>query len=603
MKQRKKKLKEELRSFWFIPLRLSIFLLLFGAVILTESTQRQTFWPFLLYSLATLLFLLVIEIDARFFRPGVLRLIIFVHFAFELLAEGAILQNAGLLTSQYSILFLLTIVSASLVYKLVGTISIATLASLTYAFTSSLNRVFEKGQGISLDTFRVTVQGNDDVFYAIFLHVCTFYLVAFISGFLAQRLRAKEGELTHASEELERVQLDTDDILQNLHSGLVTIDSAGRIVYFNRAAENILGYRGIDVKGKSFLEVFNRSMPEFCERVLSVLKQAKSNIRTEVEIPGRDGRKLPLGLSASVLGEERIGIRGVVAIFQDLTAAKEMEQALLKADRLAAVGELSARIAHEIRNPLASISGSVEVLKNEIALQDDNARLMQLIVKESERLSRILSDFLSYARTGPGRTAKIEIVSVAGEVVELLRHDPRCPANLKIDFHSAQATDYVIGDDDQIRQVLMNVLTNALEAVSSSDGQINVKIGPSANLDKYPPTDWLALTVADNGDGFSREVRDKLFEPFFSRKKGGTGLGLAIVKRCLDNMRAHIEAESAPGAGAKFIIYLRRYVVSRDDELLATSDTPSSTSTPTSTPTSNPTPYSNSLRTSRTFSE
>ncbi len=572
MKQRKKKLKEELRSFWFIPLRLSIFLLLFGAVVLNESTQRQTFWPFLLYSLATLLFLLVIEIDARFFRPGFLRTIIFVHFAFELLAEGAIIQSAGQLTVQYSILFLLTIVSASLIYKLVGTITIATLASLTYAFTSSLNRLFEKGEAISFDTFRITVQGNDDVFYAIFIHVCTFYLVAFISGFLAQKLRAKEGELTHASEELERVQLDTDDILQNLHSGLVTVDAAGRIVYFNRAAENILGYRGIDVKGKSFLEVFNHSMPDFCERVLSVLKLAKPNVRTEVEIVGKNGRRLPLGLSASILGDERIGLRGVVAVFQDLTAAKEMEQALIKADRLAAVGELSARIAHEIRNPLASISGSVEVLKNEIALQDDNARLMQLIVKESERLSRILNDFLSYARTGPGRSAKVEIVSVAGEVVELLRHDPRVPAGVKFEFVTAQPTDYVIGDEDQIRQVLLNILTNAVDAVAPDDGRIIVKIGLHAQRAEYPAGDWLSLVITDNGSGISPDVKDKLFEPFFSRKKGGTGLGLAIVKRCVDNMRGHIEIESAPGAGAKFILYLRRYQLARDEEMTAAPD-------------------------------
>jgi two-component system sensor histidine kinase PilS (NtrC family) len=298
MKTRKKKLREELRSVWFIPLRLSIFLLLFGAVVLTESTQGQTFWPFLLYSLATLVFLIVIQVDARFFRPGFLHLVIFVHFVFELVAEGAIVRNAGQLTSQYSMLFLLTIVSASLAYRLIGTLSIATVASLTYALTSSMGRLFQQGQAVTLEQFRITWQGSDDVFYAIFLHVCTFYLVAFISGFLAQKLRAKEGELTHASEELERVQLDTDDILQNLHSGLVTIDASGRVVYFNRAAENILGLRGIDVKGRSFLEVFQAAMPDFAERVLSVLKLSRPNVRTEVEIVGKDGRRMPLGLSA-----------------------------------------------------------------------------------------------------------------------------------------------------------------------------------------------------------------------------------------------------------------------------------------------------------------
>lgn len=565
MKQRKKKLKEELRSFWFIPLRLSIFLLLFGAVVLTESIQQQTFWPFLLYSLATLVFLLVIEVDARLFRPGFLRFIIFFHFVFELFAEAALIHSAGQLTTQYSILFLLTIVSASLVYRLVGTISIATLAALTYAFASGLSGVFERGSKISLEQFRVTFQG-DDVFYAIFLHVCTFYLVAFISGFLAQKLRAKEGELSHASEELERVQLDTDDILQNLHSGLVTVDNVGKIVYFNRAAESILGYRHIDIKGKNFLDVFSHQMPEFCERVLSVLKLAKPSVRTELEVVCKDGTHLPIGLSASVLGDERVGIRGVVAVFQDLTIAKEMERALMKADRLAAVGELSARIAHEIRNPLASISGSVEVLKSEIDLQGDNARLMELIVKESERLSRILTDFLNYARTAPVLSTKIELVSIIGDTIELMRRGRKVPDGVVLEFASNQPLVYVIGEEDQVRQILINIIGNALDAVDPQDGRITVTVEPPVDDSKFSTTEWVQVTIMDNGEGFCNEVGEKLFEPFFSRKKGGTGLGLAIVRRCLDNIKGQISAESAPGAGAKFRIYLRRYLQTREDE-------------------------------------
>ena len=565
MKQRKKKLKEELRSFWFIPLRLSIFLLLFGAVVLTESIQRQTFWPFLLYSLATLVFLLVIEVDARLFRPGFLRFIIFFHFVFELFAEAALIRSSGQITTQYSILFLLTIVSASLVYRLVGTISIATLAAFTYAFASGLNNVFERGTTLSLEQIRTTFQG-DDVFYAIFMHVCTFYLVAFISGFLAQKLRAKEGELSHASEELERVQLDTDDILQNLHSGLVTIDNVGKIVYFNRAAESILGYRHIDIKGKNFLEVFNRQMPEFCERILSVLKLAKPSVRTELEVVCKDGSRLPIGLSASVLGDERVGIRGVVAVFQDLTIAKEMERALMKADRLAAVGELSARIAHEIRNPLASISGSVEVLKSETDLHGDNARLMELIVKESERLSRILTNFLSYARTAPVLSTKIELVSTIGDTLDLMRHSQKIPQGVALEFATEQPLVYVIGEEDQIRQIVINIIGNALDAVDPEDGKVTVKVESPAPDGRFSTTDWVQLTISDNGIGLNSEVREKLFEPFFSRKKGGTGLGLAIVKRCLDNIKGQISVESAPGAGAKFRIYLRRYIQTREEE-------------------------------------
>ncbi|MCX6831300.1 MAG: ATP-binding protein [candidate division Zixibacteria bacterium] len=551
---RKRKLKEELRSTWFIPLRLSIFLLVFGAVVLSEAGQSGIFQPFLYYSVATLVFLLVIEFDIRIIKPQFLSLIIFAHIVLELTAEGAIVRGAGHLTSQYSALFLLSIVSASLVYRLAGTLSVATLAALIYAFTSTTHGM--SGGFFDLQQFRQTYQVNDEIFYAVFLHVCTFYLVAFISGFLAAKLRVKEGELSHTSEKLERVQLDTDDILHNLHSGLITVDNRGRIVYFNRAAEAILGISQKEVKGQSFLEVFNQRMPEFCERVLSVLKLAKPNLRSETQIISRDGRTIPLGLTTSILGDERVGIRGVIAIFQDLTLAKQMEQALMQADRLAAVGELSARIAHEIRNPLASISGSVEVLKNEIELTGENARLM-------------LNDFLVYARTAPTHTTKVELVSVVGETIELLRNNPALPKTLTINFETEQSTVYIVADEDQVRQIVINVVNNAIEAVDDNSGAVQVRIVSAEGRPGVSNTEWVCLQIADNGCGFSGEDKDKIFEPFFSRKKGGTGLGLAIVKRCLDTIDGRIEVESTTNHGTTFTLLFKKYLIPRDSEKTA----------------------------------
>jgi two-component system, NtrC family, sensor histidine kinase PilS len=564
---RKRKLKEELRSTWFIPLRLSIFLLVFGAVVLAEGGHASVFQSFLVYSVATLVFLLVIEFDIRFIKPPVLSLIIFGHIVLELITEGSIIRSTGNPTLHFSALFLLTIVSASLVYRLPGTLSVATLASLIYAFTSTTHGV--AGGLFDIQQLRQSYQASDEIFYAVFLHVCTFYLVAFISGFLAAKLRVKEGELSHTSEKLERMKLDTDDILHNLHSGLITVDNRGRILYFNRAAEIILGMNQKDVQGQSFLEVFNERMPAFCERVLSVLKLAKPNLRSELEIKNKEGVTIPLGLTTSVLGDERIGIRGVIAIFQDLTVAKQMEQALMKSDRLAAVGELSARIAHEIRNPLASISGSVEVLKSEIALNGENARLMELIVKESERLTRILNDFLIYARTTPTFSTKVELVSVVSDTIELLKHNSALPKTILLDFKTEQPMVYVVADEDQLRQVVINVITNAVDAVDVNSGTIQMRIFAPAGKLGVSDTDWVCLQIADNGCGLDEKDKERIFEPFFSRKRGGTGLGLAIVKRCLDSFDARIEVESVPGSGSTFALYFRRYLIPRDTDRLA----------------------------------
>jgi two-component system sensor histidine kinase PilS (NtrC family) len=559
------KLKQDLRSQWFIPLRMAIFLLLFGAAVLPGGSSGNFLKVFLPYSVATLLFLVIAELNRRHARPWLLATIIYVHLITELLVAGVLIQVSGQLTPQYSVLLLLTIISSSLVFRLAGTLAVATMASMIYAFKHWLE-AFLLGNSVlgDLQPLGDVFTGNDDLFYVTFLHICTFYLVAFISGYLAQRLQAKEGELSTASQRLERVRLDTDDILQNLHSGLLTLDARGYVVYFNRAAENILGVKQSEVRGRSFMQVFNHRMPEFAERVLSVLKLSQPSLRSEVEVPTTDGKPMPLGLTISVLGDDTDVTRGVIAIFQDLTAAKQLEDALMKADRLAAVGELSARIAHEIRNPLASISGSVEVLKAELQVTGDNRRLMDLIVKESERLSRTLSNFLSYARMEPTVRSKVELVSIAGETIELLRHRGDLPESVQLSLKTEFTTAYVVGDEDQLRQILINIISNALSALDPEGGIVEVAITDPGGWDDVSADEWISLTIRDDGCGFDPADRDRIFEPFFSRRSGGSGLGLAIVKRCVDNIGARIQVLTAENAGTTFALLLRRYAGSAE---------------------------------------
>lgn len=559
MDGKKTKLREELKGSWFVPLRLAIFLLLFGAVVLAEGTRGGLFWPFLLYSLTTILFVVMVEVNGRLIRSWMVSTAIFVQIGLELVIEGALTHGSGQLTSQFSILFLLTIISASLAYRLLGTLAVATLAAIVYSIQTSLPSLLAGAPMQEIRRVGERIASSDDVFYAVFLHVCTFYLTAFISGYLAEKLRVKEGELSSTSRRLERARLDTDDILLNLHSGILTVDNRGDVVYFNRSAESILGVREQDVRGRSFLEVFNPRMPEFAERILSVLKLAQPSVRTEIEISDREGNTIPVGLTTSVLGDEYEGIRGVIAVFQDLTSAKKLENAFLKANRLAAVGEISARIAHEIRNPLASISGSVEVLMAELSVNGENRRLMELIVKESERLARILTSFLSYARNQPTIRSKVELVSLVGDTIELLRHREGVTDDTEIAFRSDLTTAYVVADEDQVKQVLINLVTNAIEAIDHSHGRVEVVISEPEHWDEALPSDWYELSVIDNGQGFNPEDKSGIFEPFFSRKKGGTGLGLAIVKRCLDNLGARIKVETAPDTGTCFATVFRRY--------------------------------------------
>ncbi len=259
------------------------------------------------------------------------------------------------------------------------------------------------------------------------------------------------------------------------------------------------------------------------------------------------------GLSVSILTEESGGIRGVIAIFSDLTEAKQLEKKVRATDRLAAVGELSASIAHEIRNPLAAISGSVEVLQTELSLTGENARLMELMVKESSRLNVILSDFLSYARINRPTYTKVELCHTVGEVRELLRLNEAVPDNISLELESDDSIVYVIGDENLIKQLLMNLAMNACEALDGKPGRIVFGIV----VDSHSQS--VSLRIEDNGPGIGAEHLERIFQPFYSTKTKGTGLGLAIVHRIAEALKLKLQVESHPGKGAVFTIQFQSY--------------------------------------------
>ena len=352
-----------------------------------------------------------------------------------------------------------------------GTLVVASLVSAAYSFIIWLGFSQQVTDELNMQALQTIFSTQDYVFYSIFLHILIFYLVAFISGYLAERLSHQDKKLADASLALKRARLETDDILKHLNSGLLTIDPFGYIIYFNRAAEKILGYREEEVRGMRCEEVFAERMPRLASYLMDAVRFGQDFPRTEIEILNGARKSLPLGLSISVLTEEGKGLRGVIAIFTDLTDAKQLEQRARAADRLAAVGELSASIAHEIRNPLAAISGSVEVLANDLKPQGENARLMELIVKESHRLSKILTDFLSYARVSRPTYNKVELCHILSDVIELLRHHEAFRENITVQFESESSIVYVVGDEDQIKQIVMNLAINGCEAFGGEGGR------------------------------------------------------------------------------------------------------------------------------------
>jgi two-component system sensor histidine kinase PilS (NtrC family) len=389
------------------------------------------------------------------------------------------------------------------------------------------------------------------------LHILIFYLIAFVSGYLAERLSHQDRQLKDASSALRRARLETDDILHHLNSGLLSVDADGRIIYFNRAAERILGYGEENVKGMPCDDVFSERMPELAECMMSGVNSRVAYPRKELAITNRKGEPVPLGLSTSVLTEASGNLRGVIAIFSDLTDAKAMEQKIRRNDCLAAVGELSASIAHEIRNPLAAISGSVEILNSELKLEADNQRLMDLIVKESQRLNGILTDFLAYARLGRPSYNKVELCHIVSDICELLSRQGSYSDSISLKFMSAESVAYVIGDEGLIRQLVMNLAINACEAFDGNDGEVVFRLVGD------PDKAVVYLEISDNGPGIEEAVVEKMYQPFYSTKKTGTGLGLAIVHRICNVLRLRLTVDSFPGQGTAFTIRFSTYAVDR----------------------------------------
>jgi two-component system sensor histidine kinase PilS (NtrC family) len=546
--------------------RLFLYIFLFLIVVLYFKFSEELFLPFFSYSLATPILLSLLLFKGKFRSEPLFKIILAFQLCFEIWVETGIMAASGRVESPFAIFFLLTIVSASLVYNLAGTLIIATLASLGYASTVIWGNLFAFKNLLSVNWLKNIDTLSDQDFYRIFLYLCSFYLIAFISGYLAERLKTKGRELFLASLELDRVKMETDDILQHMHSGLITIDILGRIIYFNKTAEEILGYSTKNIKGKNFNEVLHRRMPELCEKLEQSLSSEQVDSRSEVYIQNQLGQKIPLGMSTSILKGKNSRKRGVIAVFQDLSEAKKIEEKMRLQDRLAAVGELSAGIAHEIRNPLASISGSVEVLKNELKLGGENQKLLDLIIKESNRLNIILKEFLQYARLGETCLGKVELKRIVDEVIEIIEKHPSYREGIDIRKRLDELPIYILAEATQLNQLILNLLVNALESMEGKGKELLISTRWSDlerimdyKKGKLSEDQFIHLAIIDQGKGMTEEQMQKAFLPFYSTKKNGTGLGLAIVQRIINNLNGKIECRSKLGQGTAFVLYLQKY--------------------------------------------
>lgn len=533
------------RSFRFLSLRLVITLLLSGSGLIFLKPSEFSYSILAIYGVLGIVYF-VYNVSARNYSEEFLRSIVIAQLVFELLLEGLLVNHVGGSFSPFILFFIISIVITALYFRLPGSLLVATFAGLLYCLPVffDLSFIYEgliepprlAGMGIS----------SDEAFYTVFLHLCLFYFFAFISGYLAQNLFV-------TTRELSRLRFETGEILEQMRSGLLTVDAEKRIVYFNKAAGDILGLDPGVVRGGHILNVFGKGYGEFRRQLSMAIDLKRVEDRSEIIIDLPVAGSIPIGLSLSVIKDDEEKLRGIIAVFKDLTEAKKLEERIRASDRLAAVGQLAAGIAHEIRNPLASISGSVEVLKDELNPDGDNLRLMQLILKESSRLNTILTDFLDFARVNKRFADRCDLGVVIPEVMELATGNSEISDSIEIMHNLHRPNILVAGNEDQIKQILWNLILNSAQAMGKKGGVIWISTHDHCSDEGIQ---MIKLVVGDDGPGIPAGVRDKIFDPFFSTRQDGTGLGLPIVVRLVDCLDGKIDLESSPEAGTRFSVYL-----------------------------------------------
>src|SRR5256714_3575818 len=388
----------------------------------------------------------------------------------------------------------------------------------------------------------------------IWIQLTVFILVAIVTAYVASRVNVMGAEREALAAEVRQVQLEADDVLRNLRTGVLTVDADGRLLYANPASEEILGFRAREWLGRSVMPEFARLAPEFWAAVTSTARRGVRLMRVEAMVH-RSDRAFPIGVTTTTL-DGPIGARPrVSAIFTDISDSKRLEELHLRAERLEAVAELSSSLAHEIKNPLAAIRSSVEQLARSSRSNQDEKFLANLIVRESDRLSRLLSEFLDFARVRVTECRPVDLYHVAEAAIRLVRQHPECSAGVRISLEGTATP--MEGDEDLLHRVVSNLVLNAVQA-AGAHAHVVVRTGRAAANDLPGGAgidNPVSLRVSDNGPGIPDELQRRLFEPFATGRVGGTGLGLAIVQRAVEAHRGLVLVDSTAGRGTTFTIY------------------------------------------------
>ena len=524
---------------WLYLGRLALIsgVLVAALVVWTEVPPLQTF-------MATSMFLLGLLVTAGgFWYTHVLKRdsgenFLYGQVIFDVLLVTGIVHITGGGESNLAWIYILVISEGALLLPLPGGVLLGALAAILY--------------------FADLVWGHSENFNPpMFLQVGLFALVALATGILGDRLRRAGITLGAVQSELRRLRIDTGDILATISTGVVTVDEEGSLLYMNPAAEQLLGMDARRWRGAPVLGAIENAAPELVAHLRRSLDAGVTLFRHKASaIRGQE--RITLGVSTT-LREEPGTPRTVTAIFQDITDLERLELLNRRAERLEAVAELSAAMAHEIKNPLASIRSAVEQFARPGLEGPDRETLTRMVVRESDRLSRLLSDLINSSRMRIGRVAELDLSELVRECAAVVSRHPETTArNVRIAFESGSGEVRVPGDADLLHRAVFNLILNAVQ-FSPLGGVVHLDVEDVSAGRALPEIDVarpVRVRVQDSGPGVPDNEVGRIFDPFFTTREGGTGLGLSVVYRAVEAHRGVVLVERSNGGGAEFNIYL-----------------------------------------------
>jgi two-component system, NtrC family, sensor histidine kinase PilS len=529
---------------WIYVGRLSIGVAIFISAVFVWTLPDTSKVNLLIASLAfamttavTVVSVVYSEIYKRPLRSNFL----YLQSVFDLLLVTSVVHVTGGAASQFAALYILVIASSTLLLPLGGGFLIAALGNVLYVAD-------------------VLWAADTALTVAVWLQLGVFVLVALGSGYLSVLLR-REGEgKALVVAELLQLRLQADDILRNIRSGVLTVDSEGRLLYANPMAEQMLEIDLLGRLGQSIVDDIAAIAPELAQAVRRSMTDRVRTTRAEglVTTPTRE---FSVGVTTTYTeGDGLRTNRTTTAIFQDISDLKRMEALRLRAERLEGVAELSAALAHEIKNPLASIRSAIEQLSRIPHAGADERTLSALVIRESDRLARLLSEFLDFARVRVARADQVDVVAIVRDAATLASSHPD-RRDVRVTCAVPDGASLVVeGDEDLLHRAIFNLTLNAVQA-SPPDGEVRLEAS-ILDAEQLPlgagfDVGSVAVRVSDDGPGISADIRERLFDPFFTTKPGGTGLGLAVVHRAIEAHRGLVFFDSA-GKGTRFTVILPR---------------------------------------------